>query len=171
MPCVALHLACVWAQGSLELLGGLRTEQLVTSPRTSHHIFLPGHFSIPNNEVGERQKRSVKIIGSPPARETRAAQICLKHLLPGIKVFHVYVYSAHILWSLLLAGLANHEWQEAWQSQTCVPQLLLSSSLCPNSHCPHFKGHLDEPVFVSPSFQASIQGFFSTNKRNAAFSI
>lgn len=160
MPCVALHLACAWVLGSPKLLGGLHTEQLVTSLRTSHHISLPGHFSIPNNEVGERQKRSAKIFGSPHARETRAAQICLKPLLPGIEVFHVYVSSAHNLWSLLLVGLANHEWQEAWRSQTYFPQLLLSCSLRPNSHCPHFKGHLEEPVFVSPSFQASIQVFF-----------
>lgn len=71
-------------------------------------ISLPGHFTTPNNVVGEMQKGSVKTFGKPNMRETWDTHTCSKILLPGIQVLPLYISSADILQSLL-AGLADHK--------------------------------------------------------------
>lgn len=48
--------------------------------RMSPDISLPGHFTIPNNVVGEMQKGSVKIFGKQNMKETWDIHTCLKNL-------------------------------------------------------------------------------------------
>lgn len=119
--CPALHgtLAACGCRDSPELASGLHAKLLITCPGrwgTSPDISLPGHFSIPNNVVGEMQKGGVKTFGNPDTRETWNTHTRFKLLLPGIQVLPSFFFSfppvsSHLLWSRSLAGLTNHKWQ------------------------------------------------------------
>lgn len=130
--CPALHdtLAACGCRDSLELASGLHAKLLITHPGCcgmSPDISLTGHFTIPNNVVGEMQKGGVKTFGNPDTRETWNTHTWFKLLLPGIQVlpsFFVPV-SSHILWSCSLAGLTNHKWQWGLQTQSWISQFFL----------------------------------------------
>lgn len=65
LPCTLL--ACGW-RDSLKLASDLHAKLLIKRPGrcgTSPDIFLPGHFSIPNDVVGETQKGGVKNVWKP----------------------------------------------------------------------------------------------------------
>lgn len=158
LPCTLLARGC---RDSLKLASGLQAKPLTARPGhrgTSPDTSLPGHFSIHNDLVGETQKGGVKTFGNPSTRETWDTHTCFKLLLPGVRVLpFFYVSSTHILWSLLLAGLADHEWKWGLPNQSCVSQFCLSSPSCPQSHRLHFKDRFDKPVFfASPSFLAPV---------------
>lgn len=86
LPCTSLACGC---RDSLKLASSLHAKPLITRPGrcgTSPDISLPGHFSIPNDVVGETQKGGVKTFGNPNTRETWDTHTCFKPLLPGIQI-------------------------------------------------------------------------------------
>jgi len=94
--CPALHctlLAC-GCRDSLKLARGLHAKRLITHPGhrgTSPDISLPGHFSSPNDVVGEMQKGGVKTFGNPNMRETWDTHTSFKLLLPGLQVLPFFL--------------------------------------------------------------------------------
>lgn len=102
-------LAC-GCRDSLKLASGLHAKLLITHPGrcgTSPDISLLGHLSIPNDVVGETQKGGVK-----PKHEGNMGYSHLSQTLTSRHTtitFFFYISFARILWSLLLAGLADRE--------------------------------------------------------------
>lgn len=87
-------LAC-GCRNSPKVLSSLQVNLFITCPggcRMSPDISLPGHCTIPNNVVGEMQKRSVKVFGKPNMREIWDTHTCFKILLPGIQVLSFFLH-------------------------------------------------------------------------------
>ena len=88
-PALPYPLLARGRRDSLKLVSSLHAKLLITRPGrcgTSPDISLLGHFSIPNDVVGETQKGGVKTFGNPNTRETWDTHTCFKRLLAGIQV-------------------------------------------------------------------------------------
>lgn len=160
--CPALHdtLAACGCRDSLELASGLHAKLLITHPGCcgmSPDISLTGHFTIPNNVVGEMQKGGVKTFGNPDTRETWNTHTCFKLLLPRIQVLPSFFFPRIFPYFMVLLTSWTHQPQMTMRITNPVLNFpVLFSSSCPKSHNLHFKDHFDKPGFASPSFLAPV---------------